>query len=204
MGFQATDCHRRQSSGFYSWRVFSSVNYNNVYGRWITTQYLRQIKENSKLNNGGFNKWLEILAGKDLRTKLRKSENVDFKFSASNGAAVVHSEGKYCQLETETIQRPRICKEAATKYYSYTANEAGEDRLPMFQQNSVNRIRNETEERQVYTQNYLLRCNDRKQELHHLVKSTRGVSFKRTEDSRSAFSPFYSKLYVTMNSLEHR
>ena len=37
--------------------------------------------------NGGFNKWLEILAGKDLQTKLRKSENVDFKFSASNGTA---------------------------------------------------------------------------------------------------------------------
>ena len=44
-------------------------------------------KENSKLNNGGFNKWLEILAGKDLQTKLRKSEEVDFKFSASNGTA---------------------------------------------------------------------------------------------------------------------
>ena len=44
-------------------------------------------KENSKLNNGGFNKWLEILAGKDLQTKLRKSEDVDFKFSASNGTA---------------------------------------------------------------------------------------------------------------------
>ena len=86
MGFQATDCHRRQSSGFYSWRrVFSSVNYNNVYGRWITTQYLRQIKDNSKLNNGRFKKWLKILAGKDLQTKLRKSEKVDFKFSASNG-----------------------------------------------------------------------------------------------------------------------
>ena len=42
-------------------------------------------KENSKLNNGGFNKWLEILAGKDLQTKLHKSEDVDFKFSASNG-----------------------------------------------------------------------------------------------------------------------
>ena len=42
-------------------------------------------KENSKLNNGGFNKWLEILGGKDLQTKLRKSEDVDFKFSASNG-----------------------------------------------------------------------------------------------------------------------
>ena len=42
-------------------------------------------KENRKLNNGGCNKWLEILAGKDLQTKLRKSEDVDFKFSASNG-----------------------------------------------------------------------------------------------------------------------
>ena len=64
-------------------RVFSYVNYNNVYGRWITTQYLRQIKENSKLNNGGFNKWLEILAGKDLQTKLCKSENVDFKLNSA-------------------------------------------------------------------------------------------------------------------------
>ena len=44
-------------------------------------------KENSKLSNGGFNKWLEILAGKDLQTKLRESEDVDFKFSASNGTA---------------------------------------------------------------------------------------------------------------------
>ena len=89
MGFEATDCHRWESSGFYSWRrVFSSVNYNNVYCRWITTQYLRQIKDNSKLNNGRFKKWLKILAGKDLQTKLRKSEKVDFKFSASNGTDV--------------------------------------------------------------------------------------------------------------------
>ena len=64
------------------------MNYNNVYCRWITTQYLRQIKDNSKLNNGRFKKWLKILAGKDLQTKLRKSEKVDFKFSASNGTDV--------------------------------------------------------------------------------------------------------------------
>ena len=63
------------------------VNYNNEYGRCITAQYLRQIKENSKLSNSGFNKWLEILAGKELPTKLRKTENVDFKFRASNGTA---------------------------------------------------------------------------------------------------------------------
>ena len=59
-------------------RVFSSVNYKNVYGPGINTQYLRQIKENSRLNNSGFNKWLEILARKELQTKLRKTENVAF------------------------------------------------------------------------------------------------------------------------------
>ena len=65
---------------FHLWIIY-------VYGRWIITQYLTQIKENGKLNNGGFNKWLEILAGKDLQTILRKSKNVNFKFSASNGTA---------------------------------------------------------------------------------------------------------------------
>ena len=63
-----------------------------------------------------------------------------FVKSAVNSArATAHSEGKHCQLETEVIQRPRICKELATKYYSYTANEADEERehrLPTFQQNS--------------------------------------------------------------------
>ena len=41
-------------------------------------------EKNSKLNNGGFNKWEEILAGEDLQIKLRKSEIVDVKFSVSS------------------------------------------------------------------------------------------------------------------------
>ena len=125
-----------------SWRVFYiCANYNNVFGRWIITQYLRQIKENSKLNNGGFNKWLEMLAG-DLRTKLRKTENlenVDFIFSANITA----------QRRQTLSTRARGCKEATTKYYNYTANEADEERehrLPTFQRNAVNRIRNKTDE----------------------------------------------------------
>ena len=51
----------------------------------------------------------------------------------------------------------------------------------------------------VYSQNYLLRCSDRQQEL-----CTSRISFQLTRDSRSAFNGFYSKLYFTMNSLEHR
>ena len=119
-------------------RVISYVNYNNVYGRWITTQYLRQIKENSRLDNSGFNKWLEILAGKELQTKLRKTENVDL------------NSGRATAQRRQTLStKHRGCKEAATKYYNYTVNKGDEERehrLPMFQQNAVNRIRNETDE----------------------------------------------------------
>ena len=56
----------------------------------------------------------------------------------------------------------------------------------------------------VYSHNYLLRCSDRQQEL-----CTSRISFQRSRDSRSAFPPwptlgFYSiNLYFTMNSLEH-
>ena len=54
--------NRLPSMTIHEVRGFSSVNYNNVYGRWIT----------SKLNNSGFNKWLEILAGKDLHRGLAR------------------------------------------------------------------------------------------------------------------------------------
>ena len=56
------------------------------------------MKENSKLINGGFNKWMEILAGKDLPTKLGKSKNVAMKYSESNGTV---NYGKCSQQETE-------------------------------------------------------------------------------------------------------
>ena len=98
------------------------------------------MKENSKLNNGGFNKWLEILAGDDLPKKLCKSENVDLKFRRRGEQR--HSEGNAVN-KRQRLQRPQICTEAATKYYNYTANETDEERE-------------------------LLRRNDRQQELHHL------------------------------------
>ena len=66
------------------WRLYSSsakqcllsVNRN---------QFLRQLKENGKAkDNVSFNKWLGILAGEDLPSKLYCSKNGDLKFSASN------------------------------------------------------------------------------------------------------------------------
>ena len=40
---------------------------------------------NSKFNNLGFKKWLEIIASGDLPTKPRKSENGDLKSNANRG-----------------------------------------------------------------------------------------------------------------------
>ena len=44
-------------------------------------QIRRQIKQNSKHDNNGFNQWLEILAVEDLPAKLRKSGKSYLKFS---------------------------------------------------------------------------------------------------------------------------
>ena len=43
------------------------------------------MNDNSKFNNLGFKKWLEIIASGDLPTKLRKSENGDLKSNANSG-----------------------------------------------------------------------------------------------------------------------
>ena len=74
------------------------------------------------MNNGGFNKWLEILGGEDLPTKLRKSENVDLKFSVRR-----HSEDNAVN-KRQRLQRAQICSEAATKFSNYTANETDEEK----------------------------------------------------------------------------
>ena len=121
------------------------------------------------------------------QTKLRKSETLNSARATAQRRQTLSTRDRgYTARDHQYVKRL-----PATKYYNYTANEADEKRehrLPKFQQNVVNRIRNETEERQVYTKNYLLRCNDRKQRKN--VKLTQGVSFQRTEDCRSASSPF--------------
>ena len=143
---------------------FSSVNYKNVYGRWITTQYLRQIKENSNSTTVHLTSCWNSSLGKI------------YKQNPARARTWLNSARATAQRRQTLLTRDRLYSDheylrGSNKYYSYAANEADEEtehRLPTFQQNAVNRIRNETEERQVYTKNYLLRCNDRKQESHHL------------------------------------
>ena len=155
MGFQATDSHRRQSSGFYSWR--------RAFHLWIiriTTQYLRQIKENSNSTT--------VLLTSCWKSSLGKTNKTPQEQERRLNSARATAQWRQTLLTRDRLYSDHEYLRGCNKYYSYTANEADEERehrLPTFQQNSVDRIR---KERQVYSQNYLLRCNDRKQELHHL------------------------------------
>ena len=74
--------------------------------------------------------------------------------------------------------------ESATKYYNYIVNETDEQRehrLPT----PPKATRLDQATLKVYSQNYLLRCSDTQQEL-----CTSRISFQRTRDSRSAFTPW--------------
>ena len=51
---------------------------------------------------------------------------------------------------------------------------------------------------EIYSQNYLPRCNDRQQELHDLCNARQEYLYTLSNNG------FYSKLYFTINSLEHQ
>ena len=114
-------------------------------------------------------KWLQILAEEDFPLKLlwrlrRWSEAERTSLSTAKAAS--------------STQRPQTCTEAATKYYNYTVNETDEERehrrptLPKA-------TRQDQATLKVYSQNYLLWCSDRQQELY-----TSTIFFQRTRDSR--------------------
>ena len=229
-----------------TWRIFSSVNHNNVYGRWITTWYLRQMKRTANSTTVDSTNGRKSSPRKIYKKKLRKSEIVDLKFSVSSKAVLfffsplsvvrptqilgifqkksndlvkpIFTWNNSFNLKNEhsnSIEKNKnknrnifvhfvnpnmwmltfnfILGYQGSSYSETSCNsffffdEEREHRLPTFQQNAVNRIRNESDEkRQVYSQNYLL----------HEEYLSSGL--------RTAFSPFYSKLYFTIKRLKHR
>ena len=67
-------------------------------------------------------------------------------------------------VKVTSTQRPQACTEAGTKYYNYIVNETDEERehrLPTLPK----AIRLDQATLKVNSQNYLLRCSDRQQEL---------------------------------------
>ena len=71
---------------------------------------------------------------------------------------------------TSSRQRPQTCTEAPTKHYNYTVNETGEERehrLLTLQRST----RRSCPTPEVNSQNYLLQCSDRQQELYDLYNA---------------------------------
>ena len=139
----------------------------------IHEQFAIQMTQNCK-----HSKWLQILAEEDFSLKLlwrlRQWKFIGERIEEDNCEAERTSLST--AKATSSTQRPQTCTEAATKYYNYTVNKTDEERehrlwtLP-----KATRLDQAT--LKVYSQNYLLRCSHRQQELR-----TSTIFFQRTRD----------------------
>ena len=79
--------------------------------------------------------WMQQVAGNPRWERITNKTPQDRERRLQNS-------GRTTAQRRQTLStKHRGCKEAATKYYNYTANKADEERehrLPMFQQNAVN------------------------------------------------------------------
>ena len=154
-------------------------------------QFFMQMTHKSKHNNAGFTKWLEILAGEYFPQKFLWNENVDLKSSASN---VYGSEGNAVNRETEATATTNIYRGSDKILQLQWKRNRWREGSPTAdnsrQYNSQQKRWGEAT-LEVYIQTYLLRYNDRQQKFTTTrpKKCTWGISFQRTEDSRSAFWP---------------
>ena len=84
MGIQATDCNQQTKL----WVLFKKTGF---FTQCLRSVSHRPISQENKREQQTQQQWIQQVVGnppgKDLQTKLRKNEDVDFKFSASNGTA---------------------------------------------------------------------------------------------------------------------
>ena len=132
-------------------------------------QFPIQMTQNCK-----HSKCLQILAEEDFPLKLLWRTPIKIHRRADRRRQPRSREHRFSTAKaTSSTQRPQTCTEAATKYYNYIVNKTDEEReqrLPTLP--TATRLDQAT--LKVYTQNYLLRCSDREQELY-----TSRISFQR-------------------------
>ena len=149
-------------------------------------------------------KWLQILAEEDFSLKLLWRTPIKIHRRADRRRQPRSREHRFSTAKaTSSTQRPQTCTEAATKYYNYTVNETDEERehrLPTLPK--ATRLDQAT--LKVYSQNYLLRCSNRRQEILHVKNIFPTDSGQPISLYTMSNNGFYSKLYFTINSLEHR
>ena len=126
------------------------------------------------VNHEQFPIQMQILAEEDFPLKLLWRTSIKIHRQADRRRQPRSREHRFSTAKaTSSTQRPQTCTEAATKYYNYIVNETDEERehrLPTLPK--ATRLDQAT--LKVYSQNYLLRCSDRQQEL-----CTSRISFQR-------------------------
>ncbi|CAH3152316.1 unnamed protein product [Porites lobata] len=136
-------------------------------------QFPIQMTQNCK-----HSKCLQILAEKDFPLKLLGRTPIKIYRRADRRRQPRSREHRFSTAKvTSSTQRPQTCTEAATKYYNYIVNETDEERehrLPTLTKAAGLFRGLDQETLKVYSQNYLLRCSDRQQEL-----CTSRISFQR-------------------------
>ena len=152
---------------YYSWKAVVSTHrlWNNVYRQWITNYFPSKWHRTASTASAckfSPRKIFHWNSPGERRLKFierRQPRSREHRFSTAKA--------------TSSTQRPQTCSEAATKYYNYIVNETDEERehrLPTLPK--ATRLDQAT--LKVYSQNYLLRCSDRQQEL-----CTSRISFQR-------------------------
>ena len=111
-------------------RVFFNRLWNNVYDRWITSNFPCRLTQKSK-----HNKWLEILTGEDFPLKLLwRTPTKIHRRRIEEGKREAERTSLSIAKATSSTQRPQTCTEASAKYYiitlqaRLTASETDEER----------------------------------------------------------------------------
>ena len=165
---------------YYSWEavVFIHRLWNNVYNRWITNNLPSKWHITTSTASAWKSSPRKIFhwhSSGERRLKFIGERIEEDNHEAENIAQ--HSEGNVVNTATTNVYRGSSkivqlhCKRSRWREGTPTADA------------SATRLDQAT--RKVYSQNYLLRCSNRQQEL-----CTSRISFQRTRNSRSAFTPW--------------
>ena len=174
---------------YYSWKAHVFIHlWNNVYNRWIKSNFPFRWHRTTSTTSGWKSSIFKRNSSAERRLKFVASGDDQMWRRRQQEAA---SEAQRTSLSTakatSSTQRPQTCREAATKYYNYTANEEREHRLPTLQK-AMGRSGNAYWVRQY---NYLLpkfRWNDRQQQLHDLYNARQECLFNGL---RTAYQPLH-------------
>ena len=184
---------------YYSWEavVFIHRLWNNVYNRWITNNLPSKWHITTSTASGWKSSPRKIFhwnSSGERRLKFIGERIEGDNHEAENIAQ--HSEGNVVNTATTNVYRG---SSKIVQLHCKRSDEEREHRLPTLPK--ATRLDQAT--RKVYSQNYLLRCSNRQQEYHvkniFPTDSEQPISLYTMSNNGS-----YSKLYFTMNSLEHR